>query len=86
MKPRLATFTERGLVSGQRFMTGRIGEINVRLEPDGESPSGRPQWRLVVASRPTEPQTPDARRNARGAQWRIQRRKDEGVESLGGMD
>lgn len=88
MKVDLLTLTERLSVGGVVFMTGRLGEANVRLEPAGKSPGGRKQWCLRIIT-PRDPPRPDGNRQAENQQqasWRSERRKADGVEFLGGKD
>jgi hypothetical protein len=68
-------------------MIGNLGEAVLMLEPDGETKSGAARWRLMLAP-PELPKSENkpAARNRRGAKWRIDRRRAEGVEELGGQD
>jgi hypothetical protein len=85
MKARLATLVER---EGERhsYMTGKLGEAILVMERDGLTRDGAQRWRLMLATpeRPAKATPED--QNRRGAAWRIERRKAEGVESLGGTD
>ena len=86
MKARLATLIERGGERG-RYMSGKLGDAIVVLETDGKTRDGLPRWRLMLAT-PEQPRNEhrEAARNRIGASWRIQRRKAEGIEDLGGQD
>lgn len=86
MKSRLGTLIER---SGERgtYMSGMLGEAVIVLEQDGETRDGAKRWRLMLAT-PDGPKPEREReaKNRRGASWRIERRKAEGIETLGGND
>lgn len=81
MKARLGTLVER---DGK--MTGTLGEAVVIMEPDGLTRAGQQRWRLMLATPKREPNEDGRERNRRGASWRIERRKAEGVERLGGTE
>ena len=86
MNARLATLIERG-DERARYMSGKLGDAIVVLEPDGITRDGRQRWRLMLAT-PEQPKAGNekASSNRRGASWRIERRKAERVEILGGND
>ena len=84
MKARLATLVEREGADG-RYISGTLGEAVVILEQDGKTRSGLPRWRLMLAT-PCKPHRDKQRQtaNRRGAATRIEQRKAEGIEQLGG--
>ena len=87
MKARMATLIEHPTAQHGGFhMTGRLGEAVLILERDGKTRDGRQRWRLMLATPDREGPITDAERNRRGAHWRMERRKAEGVESMGGRD
>jgi hypothetical protein len=80
MKARLGT-----LVSYGAYMSGTLGEAVIVLERDGKTRDGKDRWRLMLAH-PNKPKDEAQHKahNRRGASWRMERRKAEGVEILGG--
>lgn len=85
MKQRLGTLIRRARDDGSEYMIGNLGEAVILLEPDGETKTGAARWRLMLAPpEPARTENKGAARNQRGAKWRIERRKAEGVEHLGG--
>jgi hypothetical protein len=80
MKARLGTLIER---DGK--MTGTLGEAVVVMERDGTTRDGMARWRLMLAvpNRPAPVRKQQAA-NRRGAASRIERRKAEGIVTLGG--
>lgn len=84
MKARLASLVEYEKPGGGRYMSGILGDAVVILQPDGETRDGKPRWCLLLAVPKRSPDKQERERNRRGASWRIQRRKAEGIEILGG--
>lgn len=87
MKALLATLVERKREGGCVHMTGKLGDCAVILERAGRTKTGKPVWRLMLAT-DDQPRREGGRaaHNRAGASWRIRQRQAEGVEELGGMD
>lgn len=85
MKARLATLVER---QGDRhtYLSGKLGEIIIVVERDGLTRDGAQRWRVMLATPEQHGAVTVQERNRRGAHWRMERRKAEGVESLGGTE
>jgi hypothetical protein len=82
MMSRLSTLVERDGGHGT-YLGGKLGDSPIVVKRDGRTRDGRQRWVILLC---IPDQADEQERNRRGAHWRIERRKNEEVESLGGKD